>query len=195
LRCSGQVPNPARLLESCLVMAGGLPRQPARNRGLTDSARSLRWAHDSTRHADSSSGAPSGRRAARVRGRQRGLMRARVDDHLGPSEMAAPGPAALRHAWWSGRGCQPLSGEAQPHGLLSNRCRHRGQRVEQEPMDRASNRPIDDHAGKSASWTLAAPATPLRHAVMWLRASSWACTAPRPSSRASSVKDSALPAR
>jgi hypothetical protein len=35
----------------------------------------------------------------------------------------------------------------------------------------------------------------LRHAVMRLRASLWAFTAPRPSSRASSVKDSALPAR
>jgi hypothetical protein len=117
-----------------------------------------------------------------------------VDDHLGPSEMAAPRPAALHHAWWSGHGCQPLF-QAQRHGLLANRCRHRGQRVEQRPIDRASNRPIDDHGGKSASWTLGAPATPLRHAVMWLRASSWTFTAPRPSSRASSVKDSALPAR
>ena len=53
----------------------------------------------------------------------------------------------------------------------------------------------DDHGGKSASWTLAAPATPLRHAVMRLRASSWALTAPRPSSRASSMRDSAVPAR
>jgi hypothetical protein len=44
---SGRVANPARPPESCLVLAGGLPRglpqQPARNRGLTESARSLRW--------------------------------------------------------------------------------------------------------------------------------------------------------